>query len=735
VKPEKGGTMKKNILAWLSGLCFMLTINGLIAKTPIDIQSVPAAPIIDGNITDPEWQTSQQFSDFFSFKPNFGNPASEKTLVRITYDQKNIYVSFKCFDSHPNAIMASICKRDGMFGEDWVGICLDTFNDHQSGYTFICNPLGIQGDGIIHKDGNLDASMDMVWHSKGKIENDGYAIEMQIPLKILRFPQKKQIEMGIWLVRRIVRTSEQVCLPAISPNNGAILTQTQPIIISGIHYQRQIELLPALTYQDSSVHREGRLQGSLAQKDISLTAKYGLNSQLTLDAAINPDFSQVEADAGQIDINLRHAIFYQEKRPFFMEGQEMFSLAGNSDDAPLMSIIHTRNILAPLLGLKLSGKLNQKTSVIGLFSLDRPYGLNTITNNETSQSSQYAGFGIARFKYNLKDDSYLGGFYTSREYSPKFNRVIGSDGHFRINGKSFAEYHILGSAGRTPENSDTEWGHALGLRYNYASEKWDMDVGIQDISEQFRIDSGFLTRSGLSRLGVFVMRTFTPKSSFFQRIEPFYWSSHVIDKPSRLFETLNVFCLRVWLPRESQARFQIHLGNEVFAGQRFNVNGLRCQFNTFFTRKFNTYLTYYYGNAILYDAENPYGGRSHQLQTGFEFQPAEKLNESFSIILARFINPATTENVYDYAILRNRLTWQFNSYLFLRAITEYNTYHKQLSVDLLTSFTYIPGTVFHLGYGSIFEKKTWLNDEYIDSHHFLTTQQGLFIKISYLLRI
>jgi hypothetical protein len=706
---------------------------GLTAKASeaIEIPSIDTPPVIDGKLDDPVWSSAVRFEAFKSFKPDYGKAASEETVIYGCSDRENFYFAARCFQKDATRIKATVTHRDNMFGDDWVAVCIDTFSDFQSAYGFLVNPLGIQGDGILNSSGDLDGSHDMVWYSKGSIDDQGYTVEIKIPFKSIRFPIKKEVKMGIWLVRNIVRTSENVCFPEIFPDKGAILSQAQSIVVRNMKYQRIVELLPAFTHSRTRAHLDGEWTEEERQTDFSLTGKLGLTPSLVLDATYNPDFSQVEADAGQVDVNLRYALFYQEKRPFFLEGIEEFQFAGNTEDAPLYAIVHTRTIIDPFLGLKLSGKLGRKNSLASILAIDEPPALNG------ESGTGRATFGILRFRHAFKKDTYAGGFFTAREVSGGYNRVAGIDGRFRLSGSAKAEYHLLGSLSKNPDTGDTNSGHALGLRYDYSTRQVFLDIGLQDISRDFRVDSGFLTRQGLTRLAGFGMYRFYPKSKFFQSIDTFYWSYHILDKASDLFETFNLFTFRLNLPRTSMARFDVSLANEVFAGKRFDTSGVRFMAESQITRQFYFFILYWRGGRIFYDPDNPFPGKSNSASLTLQYQPLEKFTTSLDLTYEDFYRRTDSRKEYDYTILRSRTTFQLNKYLFFRGIAEYNFYREKLLLDVLASFTYIPGTVVHIGYGSILEKTRWDMNlaEYVPASRFQEIHRAFFFKVSYLWRL
>jgi hypothetical protein len=697
----------------------------LLASEPRVAPRTSVSPVIDGKLDEAVWQTALRFTDFKTFKPDYGKEPGQKTEAFFLFDPENLYIAFRCYDTDPGKIKANISKRDAMFADDYVALCLDTFSDAQNAYLLMINPLGIQGDGLMNSIGNMEPSMDFVWYSKGQIDDGGYSVECRIPLESIRFASRKTVIMGMAFIRQVIRTSESSCFPPIYPDKGSLISQLQPVSITGLKYNRVVEILPAVTHTDHSIMNDGRLRRDLRQTDFSLTAKVGLTSDLTADAAYNPDFSQVESDAGQVDFNIRYAIYYPEKRPFFMEGVEYFQFGANPEDSPLRAIVYTRNIIDPAFGFKATGKLGSKNTVAAIYAHDDLPG---------EAGDRYPDFGIVRFRHSLKEDSYVGGFYTSRFQGSGFNQVAGTDGRFRLTGASVAEYHLFGSFTRTPGEESTTNGHALGLYYNYGTRTVYTELGLQDISRFFQVDSGFVTRTGISRFNPLFIYRFYPKSNFFQRVEPFYWGEHIYDKFYGTFETINVFVLRFWLPRTSMFRVDGLLGNEVYAGRKFSLDGYNIRYQTQLTKHLYLEGMFRRGGLIYYDPTDPYQGYGNQAQLYAELQPLEKLSLGLSYTYVDFYRKSDRQRVYDYGIIRSRNTFQVNKYLFLRAILEYNTFYRRLTTDGLISFTYIPGTVIHLGYGSAYERLEWTGREYVESRRFLETQRGFFFKVSYLWR-
>ncbi len=690
-------------------------------------------PVIDGVLDDPAWAAGLKFDGFKTFKPDYGKDASQRTEAYIAYDAENFYFAFRCFDDEPTKIKAAVSKRDNIFQDDLAFINIDTFNDRQSAFAFIVNPLGIQGDGMVNVQGNLETSFDAVWYSKGAIDDKGWTVEARVPLKSIRFPNKDVLTWRFLFIRFFTRTSEQVAFPPLDPNYGSLLGQAQPVQVAGIKYQRVVELLPAFTFgrtQEATEASQGALvrNEELDINDLSLTGKLGLTSDLILDATVNPDFSQVEADAGQVDFNLRYSLYYEEKRPFFLEGSDLWQFGGAMEDAPLYSLVYTRTIVDPTFGFKLTGKITPRDTVAAIYAQDRLAG---------DEVDVHPDIMIARYRHTLKDDAFIGAFYTGREYGPGFNRVGGIDGRFRLSPMSTASFHLFGSSTRDPGEEATDTDHALAVNYEFSNRHVVLQLGYQDISEGFRADSGFLTRTGLRQAMTFGMYTFYPKSKFLQRIQPFYWGAHLYDTIYKMWETTNVFVLRFYLPRNTMVRFDGLLANEVFAGARLSNSGYGFMFETQLAKSIYAQSRVRRMDKIFYDPADPYQGYGTTATAALRYQPIDQLDFIVNLSYVDFYRSLDKVKVYDYLILRSRNTFQLNKYLFLRGIVEYNDFYKRMTLDGLLSFTYIPGTVVHLGYGSALEKLDW--DEglpgFAPSSRFREMQRGFFFKVSYLWRL
>ena len=713
---------------FLHAVFLLIITTSLYAHEPLKPLRATTPPIIDGKLDDPLWQQAPSVGGFKTFIPDFGKDASERTVVYFAYDEENLYFAYKCYDSEPDKIKTSVTSRDNIRPDDWVCINLDSFNDQQSLYALYVNPMGIQSDSR-YAAGVEDAGFDMVWYSGGQVDDEGYSVEYQIPLKSIRYSNTNPVEMSIFFERHISRRSEQVSFPALDPDKGyAFLTQMQPLHYYDVKHHTLFEVLPAVTYSNRQNSREGKLHTDENTGDFSLTTKYGVTSDLILDGTYNPDFSQIEADAGQVDINLRYALYYPEKRPFFLEGRENFTLASTfaSELDPIRYIVHTRTIHDPLVGVKLAGKVGAKNTLSSIYALDElPDPIN---------GNDYAHFGILRYKRSLKDDSFLGGIFADREYPNHFNRVAGADGQVRLTESSTVAFHGLMSQTKENEAAKIEYDRAIGMLYSYGTRDVDIITSVKDVSEQFRAEMGYITRTGITQFTGLIRPKLYPKAPAIQRIDAEVFSAQTRDSYSDLWETFNHLSFQFYVLGNSSVKLKYSYSTEIFLGERFDTGGFHALFTSQVTKQFYFGVLYRNIDAIYYDAD-PFQGHSNRLTAEVVYQPSDRLISELSYIYYDFYREADDKKIYDYPITRAKLTYQVNKYLFFRGIVEYNDYREDLLTDFLASFTYIPGTVVHIGYGSFYEKLKWEQGHYRPSNAFLETKRGFFFKTSYLWRL
>ena len=313
-------------------------------------------PVIDGDLGDAVWQSAPTVTGFKTWMPDYGKDMADQTIVYFAHDAENLYFAFRAFDSEPGRIKASVAARDGITADDWVCINLDSFGDHAVALRPVREPAGHPGRQPVRgRPGGLRLRRRLVQrrpHRQPGLHRRGADSLQEPPVRPARTPSR----MALIFERCVTRRSEHGTYPPLDPKVGPnFLTQNVPIEFADIKHYTLLEVLPDVTY-DHQMRRRGRLLRRVSSgPEFGLTAKYGVTAQLVFDGAVNPDFSQVEADAGQIDVNLRYALFFPEKRPFFLEGRDSFNFPG-ADYSPLQSVVHTRTIANPIAGAQADGQ-------------------------------------------------------------------------------------------------------------------------------------------------------------------------------------------------------------------------------------------------------------------------------------------------------------------------------------------------------------------------------------------
>jgi hypothetical protein len=323
---------------------------------PMLATHVTRPPVIDGRLDDDAWAGAPLPTGAWrSYNPLYGDQIEQQTTVWAAYDRQALYFAFRCDDPDPSGIKTSITKRDNIWADDWVGLSLDALGSGQSSYHLMVNPSGIQLDMINTISGNEDTSPDWIWESAGHVTDRGYVVEIKLPLQSIRFASGENVRMGILFWRRVSRSGVSVSWPALQPGKWVFETHAG-LVFKDLDAVPTREVIPSATYSRNQDRSTPSAWKTDATGDLGISGKWGVTSTMTLDATVNPDFSQVESDAFQVEVNQRYPVFFSEKRPFFMEGAGLFNLAGNGQgDASMLYGVHTRNIVDPIVGAKFTG--------------------------------------------------------------------------------------------------------------------------------------------------------------------------------------------------------------------------------------------------------------------------------------------------------------------------------------------------------------------------------------------
>ncbi|HEX3229623.1 MAG TPA: carbohydrate binding family 9 domain-containing protein [Pyrinomonadaceae bacterium] len=492
---------------------------------PITVPKFEKAPVIDGRLDDEVWQKAAVLKDFYQIQPGDNLAPSKPTQVLIGYDPKFLYIAFRVTDE-PDKIRSTVAKRDNIFNDDYVGFMLDTFNDQRKAFEAFFNPLGIQGDGMLTEGRGEDMSVDILMDSKGIIHETGWDVEISIPFKSLRFDAGKGKLWGAHFFRRIKRFENE--LDSWMPFNRSIssnLSQEGKLAgLDEIAVERTLEIIPSATLSETGrfirsykqapgFQDVGRILNEPLKLELGLTAKFIPSPGMTIDLAINPDFAQVEADQIVVTANQRFPIFYPEKRPFFLEGIDVFKTP--------ITVVHTRSIVDPDVAVKTTGKRGRNTFGLMVASDNGPGNLNAddrsslslclerraagsgdVCNNERFLDKN-AYIAVARLKRDIGKENTVGVLATSYNFIEKHNQVGAIDGRFRLNKETTATFNLIGTTSRNfffdADEGKTRYrtgnGFGYSVDYNVSGRNWGWELYGEGFTQDYRTDVGFVQRT------------------------------------------------------------------------------------------------------------------------------------------------------------------------------------------------------------------------------------------------
>ncbi|MBP1603394.1 MAG: hypothetical protein H6Q09_566 [Acidobacteria bacterium] len=733
--------------------------------------------VIDGRLDEPAWAKAVRLGGFSEYQPADSRPASERTEVLLWYSPKALHVGILAFDSVPGSVRATVADRDNIANEDWVRVYLDTFNDRRRAFIFGVNPLGAQEDGVQTEggfsagmtrggggggmyggnfmSGQVDLSPDYQFESKGRVTGDGYVVELRIPFKSLRYPGGGPMRWGINIQRKTQRTGRQDTWTD-AKRVASFLAQAGTM--EGLHdLQRGVvtELQPFVT---GSVDGARRDDGSYAYGTTDIEPGANLRfgfTNISLDATVNPDFSQVETDASQVTVNERFALFYPEKRPFFLEGIELFATPNQ--------LVYTRQIADPIAGGKVTGKVG-KTGIAFLSAPD-----------DTGDAT--AWFNIARLRQDVGKDSLAGLTFTDRTATSEFNRVVAADA--RIVFKKL--YYVLGQVGGswTERGGETRSSPMWQAEFDRTARRFGFNYKLTGFGEHFETQSGYVPRNNIvegrasNRLTYYGPRGAAVESFSgflsFNRIWEYtsFGSAGAIEGGGSL--NLNSQLRGGWAASASINRSFVHFDTDMYEGYEiegpadglvpFVVPGGVSNWSGTYTvttpvfQRFNGSLSVGYGGTAIY-AEASEGV---QLRTtaSLTMRPTQSVRLEGSLVATRITRERDGSQYAESTIPRLKLEYQPRRSLFFRVVTEYQFNARDalydpatgqpiyidgapagayetdgLRADVLFSFEPTPGTVAFFGYGTSLAKDPL---EY-QTPDYTRTTDGFFVKLAYVFR-
>ena len=762
-----------------------LVYNGRANRIHVDVPRIDATAVVDGNLDDQVWGRAARLTGFSQYQPVDGRPAEEPTEVLVWYSPDAIYFGIRARETHGNVVRATHANRDNIDSEDQIQILLDTDNARQIAFLFGVNPYGVQQDGtrsaqfaggaggpsatgggfrnINPLEGSVDLNPDYFFESKGRLIEGGYEVEVRIPFKSLRYQDSRVQSWGIHILRRVQHSGFQdTWAPAVRANANFL---AQSGSLDGLHDLQRglvLEATPTLTAHADRSPTLGNGRDYQRKADLGGDVRWGIRQNLTLNGTINPDFSQVEADVGQVLLNERFALFYPEKRPFFLDGLELF-------DSP-NQLIYTRQIVSPLGGVKLTGKLGGTNVASMIVGDDRQYSWG---------GNHSPLFGVSRIRYDYGSSNTLGAVLTTREDGSSFSRVAAGDFRFYHSKLYFAQFQAAGSW--TDSVGNRRNGSLLQADWDRTGRQWGFHYTVRSLDPGFKAAAGFVNRTGIIETRVFNRVSFYgAQGALVQTYGSFFGLGRIwnnVRGSHGLAETSEQILPSATLRGGWQLSGAVT--HAYFAFDPLLYSGLTVQrsigpltdtsafvvpppekneWGGSFRVTTPTY-RHFSGTASVTESQVPIfreaaPGNSSRIDGALDVRPTTAIRSSISFSRLTIARKRDGSRFSSETIPRIKVEYQISPPIFLRLVGQYAARSRspledrngspilvnsvldtgnttnEFSTDWLFSYRPVPGTLLYLGYGSALEEPREFRFQ--DLHR---TRDGFFGKISYLFRL
>jgi hypothetical protein len=722
--------------AWVM-LATVFAVDGFAQSPTVKPARILKPPTIDGRLDDPAWTGAAHLTEFVQRRPLDGAPATEQTEVYVAYDSDRVYFGIYAHYSESSLIRANRVDRDQIWSDDRVSVIFDPFRDQQRGYRFAINAYGVQGDALVASGGSGAASAasasgpgDLSWNvlfaSAGMLTDDGWTAEFAVPFKSLRYPARGAGEVHRWglqIERDIEGKDENVVWAPISRDVMSELGQMGTLDgMANLSTSRNLELLPTVTaIQVGRLNTAGTFQSDTV-KEAGANLKYGVTSNLTFDFTYNPDFSQIESDRQQIEVNQRFAVLYPELRPFFLEGQEIFRVPGP------ITFIHTRTIVDPRYGAKLSGKIGKAT--IGLLvANDEAPG--KVDNRQDAAFGRTAQFIVGRARYDLYRESTTSLIFTDREFMNQHSRAVGGDGDF-----AFGRTHRFFARVIATDHRDAAGVQRKGYFYDFNLRKAGRNVSYSlisnAISPDLRTDVGFVRRTDQRQSLGNISYRWWPENwliSWAPRLN--HMRNYQFD--GTLQEETSGATVSFSFAKNITAEAGVTREMERYRSIDFWKTRYSAAASMATSRRLTVTATMNGGDQIRF-VTDPFLGSTTAWDVAVALRPVPRFQSDFSVAASRFRDTRERRQEFDVKILRSLSTYQFTERLLVRNITEHNTLDKTFGENLLLTYRVNAGTVFYLGFDTRYRHGDQINATLFPQDAYMRTNRALFTKLQYLFR-
>jgi len=784
-------------LCWAAATAAAQVYNGRAGQTAVPIPRLTDSITVDGRLDEAAWGKAALLTGFSQFNPTDGRPATDSTEALVWYGPDAIYLAVRAY-APAGTVRATLADRDRIVNDDHVQFILDTFNDRRQAYVFAVNPLGVQSDGIRTEGGggggrgrggggmgggmgggfsratlgNADLNQDLIWQSKGEVTPWGYQVEIRVPFKSIRFRSGGPLSWGINVIRQTQRNNFTDTWTVTSRGLSSFLNQSGRLV--GLHDLRRglvLDLTPVVT---TSVPGAADTAGTWRygqNTQLGADVRWGVTPSLTLNATLNPDFSQVEADAGQIPGDVRFAVNFPELRPFFVEGNEQI-------DTP-NQLVYTRRIVQPVAAAKLTGKIS-RFDVGVLSALDNA----KYSANGTDQPL----FTVVRLRRDVGTQNNLGFTLTDRREGAAYNQVINTDGRFIYRDAYQMAYQV--AHGRTETGTATQDGSIWEASLDRTGRRWGFRNSIEGVSPGFVSRTGFVPRTdyvqaqanqrytwyGARGARVEQVMTFLSANSTWA-YRNFFEQDRPIENRLSLWTSMQLrggWSLSVteaaegfgFLPAQYATYYaERRVGGVVADTVKYTptgrVNGTQFQarISTPQFRRFG----FSAGTTLGQDAEFLEGAQARRADynASLDLRPTPQLRMSFTVQHQEFRRVRDGSVINKTDIPRLRMEYQLSRAIFFRFVGQYEARVRDayrdpatedailfrsastgaftrsvasrtnnVRADWLFSYFPSPGRVLYLGYGASLTEPEAFRFQSVER-----TRDGFFVKFSWLYRV
>lgn len=730
--------------------CAMPAFSAAMERTPLRIPRVSRPPKLEDFLNGTPREAEAVVNTFWQFDPHDGEPISQPTTAYLSYDSQNLYVGWICKDD-PAKIHARVAPRKQIDLDDRVTINIDTFQDHKHAYWFDVNPYGIQYDGRTTDGIGDDSSWEGVWYSEGKITEDGYVVLEAIPFRTLRFPRASKQVWNICLARAIQRNNEFSMWPFISHQRlPQFVGQFAPIEIDeDISPGRNFQMIPYGLYSRDSFLDQSLGPQFQTEHPIGLDAKAVIDDALTLDLALNPDFSEIGSDDPKVQVNQRYEVTFPERRPFFLENASIFVMPEQ--------LFFSRRIVDPQYGLKLTGSI-ARWSLGALAADDRAPG-QVLAQGQTGHGDR-AVDGAFRAEREFGQQSHAGLFLAGTKFNSTSNRV----GSLDLRYVTQNNWTIAGQATTTQTDAGAD-GYSAGPGYIFRLKRSDNHSSFQayytDRSPGLHSTLGYIPRTDIRKWETYATYQWKPSAGHaVMAYGPTLDGSVIYDHERKLENWWVEPGFFVTLSRLTMFNVYYDQGYELYSGREFREQSATLAVQTSWFKWLDLNATYTFGTQPNYfpaDGIAPFLANGQNVSANITLHPHPHLRLDEIYYYTRLASrpesmpPGSTPGavIFTNHLIRSKINYQFTRDYSFNAILDYktllpnnalvsSTYSKVADTTLLFTYLPHPGTALYIGYADTFQNVDYsanaLPAYTITSLPETSTDRQFFVKFSYLLR-